>query len=330
MTQYDCEATVAGLMRALPYIRLYRGRVFVIKFGGSLIAEPEALRQVVEQVKVFQEVGIRVVLIHGGAPQTTALARKMGFETPFVAGRRVTTPQAMEAAVMALNGTANTAVLSACRAVDLPAIGMSCVDAGLVRARLRPPVEIPDAQLGSVTVDFGQVGDIASVDRTILDRLIDSGFVPIVSPVSADDQGRLLNINADTVASAIACAVDAEKLVFLTDTPGILENKRDLSSMVSCIDLAGLEAMEGRGVIDGGMLPKVSAARAALSGGVRRIHMVGFRQRLSLLMEIFTNEGAGTLVVRDLAALPPAEQGATPATDAGAARATIRTGAAGG
>jgi acetylglutamate kinase len=312
MTVCDREATMAGLMRALPYIRLFRGRVFVIKLGGSLGAEPDALRQVLEQVKVLQEVGIRVVLVHGGGEQTTALARRLGIETRFVGGRRVTTPQALEAAVMTLNGTVNTAVLAACRAAQLPAIGVSCVDAGLTQVRVRPPVEVTNEASEPITVDFGEVGDIVSADGTVLERLISSGFLPVVSPISATDHGRVLNVNADTVASTIACALDAEKLIFLTEIPGILENKNDRSSMVSCIDLAGLSAMEACGALDGGMLPKVNATRAALAGGVRRIHMVGFRQKLSLLIEIFTNEGVGTLVVRDLAALPPAEQGATP------------------
>ncbi|MGD1148164.1 MAG: acetylglutamate kinase [Thermoanaerobaculaceae bacterium] len=306
---YDREATMAGLTRALPYIRLYKGRVFVIKLGGALGSDGAALRQMAEQINVLREVGIRVVLVHGGGPQTTDLAGRLGIETRFVNGRRVTTPAALEAAVMTLNGSVNTAVLAACRAAHLPAIGVSGVDAALLRARLRPPVEV-EGEEGPVEVDFGEVGDLVSVDRTVLDKLLAAGFVPVVSPISADDGGRVLNVNADTAAATIACALDSEKLIFLTDTPGILEDRADLASMISCTDLSGLAAMEQRGALVGGMLPKVNAARLALGGGVRRVHIVGYRQAQSLLIEVFTNEGAGTLIVTDIGELPPAEHGA--------------------
>jgi acetylglutamate kinase len=313
---YDREAAMAGLTRALPYIRLYKGRAFVIKLGGSLSTDAVVLHQTAEQINVLREVGIRVVLVHGGGPQTTALAERLGVETRFVNGRRVTTPAALGAAVMTLNGSVNTTVLAACRAVHLPAVGVSGVDAGLLRARLRPPVAI-EGDGGPVEVDFGEVGDLVSVDRTVLDRLLGAGFVPVVSPISADESGRLLNVNADTAAATIACALDAEKLIFLTDTPGILEDRADPASMISCTDLAGLAAMEGRGALAGGMLPKVNAARAALAGGVRRVHIVGCRQPHSLLIEVFTNQGAGTLIVNDVGELPAAEQGADGAATAG-------------
>jgi acetylglutamate kinase len=305
---FDREATMTGLTRALPYIRLYKGRVFVIKLGGSLGSDGAALRQMAEQINVLREVGIRVVLVHGGGPQTTELAGRLGIETRFVGGRRLTTPAALEAAVMTLNGSVNTAVLAACRAAHLPAVGISGVDAGALRARLRPPVEVNGDQ-GPAEVDFGEVGDLVSVDRTVFERLLAAGFVPVVSPISADDTGRVLNVNADTAAATVACALDAEKLIFLTDTPGILEDRADLASMISCTDLAGLAAMEQRGALAGGMLPKANAARLALAGGVRRVHIVGFRPAQSLLIEVFTNEGAGTLIVKDLAELPAAEHG---------------------
>jgi len=321
MTHDEREAAMAALLEALPYFRLYRGRTFVVKLGGSACAEPATLARIVDQVKVFHETGIRTVIVHGGGPQTTALAARLGVETRFVGGRRVTTPEALDAAVMALNGTVNTRILAACRAAQLPALGLSCVAAGLARAAVRPPVEAPDGAGGTLTVDFGEVGDIVSVDGSVLAPLMAGGLVPVVSPISCTDQGRLLNVNADTAAAAIACALDAEKLIFLTDAPGILENRRDPSSMISCTDLAGLQALEERGALDGGILPKVRAARTALAGGVRRVHVVGFRRPLGLLVEVFTNEGCGTLIVKDLAALPAAEQGAAPLAPGTGARA---------
>jgi acetylglutamate kinase len=305
---FDREAAMAGLTRALPYIRLYKGRVFVIKLGGAASTDAAVLRRLAEQVNVLREVGIRVVLVHGGGPQSTELAGRLGVATRFVGGRRVTSPEALETVVMTLNGTVSTAVLAACRAVHLPAVGVSGVDAALVRAARRPPVEVEDGGTREV-VDYGEVGDITGVDAAVLQCLLAAGYVPVVSPLAADDDGRVLNVNADTVAASLACALEAEKLLFLTETPGILEDRADKASMISCADLATLAAMEGRGALAGGMLPKVNAARAALAGGVRRVHIVGYQPNLALLTEVFTNEGAGTLIVRDLAELPAAEQG---------------------
>lgn len=207
---------------------------------------------------------------------------------------------------MALNGTINTAVLAAFRSAEVPAAGLSGIDGGLIYARRRPPRTM-DVEGRPTEVDFGWVGDIVDVNVEILDRLLDGGFVPVVSPLCADEGGQVLNINADTVASAIARALGAEKLVFLTDIPGLLENAADSRSLVSYVDLPGVDEMEQRGAITGGMLPKVAAAREALGGGVARVHMVGYRVRSGLLREVFTNEGAGTLMVRDQAELLPGE-----------------------
>jgi acetylglutamate kinase len=207
---------------------------------------------------------------------------------------------------MALNGTINTAILAAFRAAEVLAAGLSGIDGGLVVARQRPP-RVMDVDGVPTEIDFGRVGDIVDVNVEILVRLLDSGFVPVVSPLCADDGGQVLNINADTVASAIARALAAEKLVFLTDNPGLLENAADPRSLVSYVDLPGVDEMQARGAITGGMLPKVAAAREALGGGVARVHMVGYRVRSGLLREVFTNEGAGTLMVRDQAELLPGE-----------------------
>lgn len=315
---HDREAMLAALTRSLPYIRLYRGHLFVLKLCGAMGSDPDALREFVEQATVLCEFGIRLVIVHGGGPQATGLAERLGVESRFVEGRRVTSPQMLEAVIMALNGTVNTAVLSACRSVGLPSIGVSGVDAGLLAARVRPPVVVTSKE-GSFTVDYGEVGDIAGVDRTVLDRLVSAGFVPVVSPLAADDRGRILNVNADTAASQIAVALQADKLIFLTDTPGLLEDKRDPNSLVSYTDLTGIASMEAKGMLDGGMRPKMSAAQAALAGGVKRVHVVGYQAKASLLVEVLTNEGAGTLIVRDISELTPGEQEAAAETQQGAA-----------
>ncbi|HUC44032.1 MAG TPA: acetylglutamate kinase [Candidatus Sulfotelmatobacter sp.] len=296
---FDRETAMEALTQALPYVRLYRGKVFVIKLGGASTDDAASLRRLVEQVGVLSEFGIRVVLVHGGGAQTTALAERLGVPTKLIDGRRVTSPEVLDLAVMAMNGAVNTALLAACRATGLPAIGVSGIDAGLVLARVRD----------AVPVDFGEVGDIVSVDRTVIDRLLDAGFLPVVSPLSSTADGRVLNVNADTVASSLASALGAEKLVFVTDTEGLLDDPRDGASTISYLDLEGVDALERRGALRGGIVPKIRAARAALSGGVHRVHLVGHAHPHGLLIEVFTNEGAGTLLVRSRADLSPAEQG---------------------
>lgn len=308
---YDRDVAMSSLKRALPYIRLYKNRFFVIKAGGAICGEPAALKALAEQLSVLRELGIKVVVVHGGGPQTTALSDRLGLATTFVQGRRVTDEKTLDVAVMTINGTVNTAFLAACRAVDLPAVGLSGVDAGLIRATRRPPQTFESGGQ-TVSLDYGLAGDIAAVDLTAIDAAVDAGLVPVISPLASDESGQVLNINADTVASTIARELKADKLVFMTDTPGLLEDKSNHASLVSYTDVKGLALLQGRGCIDAGMLPKVKAATDALNQGVKRVHMVGYRVREGLLIEIFTNEGAGTLIVRDASELTPSEQaGAT-------------------
>jgi acetylglutamate kinase len=298
-------AETAALKHAVPYIRLFRGKTFVIKAGGGALERAATLDALVEQVEVLHQVGIRVVLVHGGGSQSSDLARALGDEPRFVAGRRVTDERALGVAAMVLSGSVNTALLAAFRRLGVPAVGVSGVDAGLVRARRRPPVKV-DGQ----TVDYGHVGDVEAVEPRVLTALLDAGYVPVVSPLSADDSGALLNVNADTVASALAVALDAEKLIFLTGAPGVLERADDSSSLVSYTDLAGLTRLRSAGALGGGMLPKAGAVETAIRGGVRRVHILSHDLPEGLLAEVFTNEGVGTLVVADVGALSPAEQAA--------------------
>lgn len=290
---------ISGLRQALPYLRLYRGRTFVVKLGGEACLDPRALRSLLEQVGVLSELAIRIVLVHGGGPQTTRLAERLGLATTKIAGRRVTDTATLETVILSINGEVNTALLSAARAVGLTAVGLSGIDAGLVRARRRPVVD---------GVDYGLVGDIESIDPRALRLLLDDGVVPIVSPIAAGDDGAPLNLNADTIASAIAQALGAEKLLFLLDRPGILEDADDPRSLVSYLDLAGLQAMIEQRAIAGGMLPKARAAAEALDGGVGRVHFLSAFERDALLREVFTNDGAGTLLVREKSELAPAER----------------------
>ena len=193
------DVVVSALRHAAPYIRLYKKKIFVLKAGGEVFASEETTRQLLEQVALLHQVGIRVVLVHGGGPQATELAEALGVPTRMVGGRRVTDSQTLDVATMVLNGTINTRILAACRELQVPAVGISGIDAGLIRAHKRPPVAVEGHPDGPV--DFGYVGDIDMVDTDVVLAQLENGLVPIVSPLSADDRGMVLNINADTVAA---------------------------------------------------------------------------------------------------------------------------------
>lgn len=305
ITGNDRAVVVSALKHAAPYIRLFKGKVFVLKAGGDVFADPERSRALIEQVGLLYQVGIRVVLVHGGGPQSTRLAEALGLETRFVDGRRVTDGDSLNVATMVLNGEINTRILAACRDLEIPAIGVSGVDAGLIRANRRPPVKRADGD----SVDYGFVGDVEAVHADVLRAQLDNGLVPVVSPLSCDPSGTLLNINADTVAAAIAAELGAEKLIFSTGAPGILRDRNDPESLISYVDRQALEELRESGSLAEGMLPKAAAIDAAIRDGVRRVHVISYRNPDSLLLEVFTNEGTGTLVVDDIAALSPAEQG---------------------
>lgn len=300
------DIVVAALKHAAPYIRMYKHKTFVIKAGGEIFATLESTRELLEQIAILHQVGVRIVLVHGGGPQSTELATNLGVTTQFIEGRRVTDEQSLDIATMVLNGQINTRILAACRDIDLPAVGISGVDAGLIRAHKRPPVDVAGHDAGPV--DYGFVGDIDSVAGDILRTQLESGLMPVISPLSADASGTLLNINADTVAAALAAELGAEKLVLVTGAPGILADRDDPGSLISYIDLNGLQELRAAGSLAAGMLPKATAIEAALNGGVGRVHVISFKLSDSLLLEVFTNEGNGTLVVQNIDTLSPEEQ----------------------
>lgn len=300
----DRAVVVAALKHAAPYLRLFQNKVFVLKAGGDVFASKRRSRALVEQVGILHQVGIRVVLVHGGGPQSTKLAADLGVESRFVDGRRVTDDASLDVATMVLNGQINTRILAACRDLEIPAVGISGVDAGLIQARRRPPVAGADGS----SVDYGFVGDIESVNADVIRKQIDNGLMPVVSPLSCDETGTLLNINADTVAAAIAAELQAEKLIIATGAPGILRDKDDPDSLISYVDRKALADLRANGQLADGMLPKAAAIEAAIQNGVRRVHVISYNNPDSLLLEVFTNEGTGTLIVDDIAKLSPAEQ----------------------
>jgi acetylglutamate kinase len=301
----DQSLAIRALKSAAPYIRMYKGKTFVVKAGGGVFADTESTRVLIEQIAILHYFGVRVVMVHGGGPQTTEVSEALGVPTRMVEGRRVTDQKSVDVTAMVLNGLINTRILGICRELNIDAVGISGVDAGLVLAHKRPPVKVEST--GEV-VDFGFVGDIDLVDTTVIRKLLDNGLMPVVSPLSADDKGILLNINADTVAAAIGATLGAEKLILCTGAPGILGDVHDSGSLISYTDLAGLKRMREEGRIVDGMLPKAKAIEEAIRGGVRRVHVVSYKAPEGILGEVFTNEGTGTLIVPDVNALSPAEQ----------------------
>src|SRR5690242_514979 len=308
MHKGDQSLAIRALKSAAPYIRMYKGKTFVVKAGGGVFADSAATRMLVEQISILHYFGVRVVLVHGGGPQLTEVSAALGNPSRMVEGRRITDQKFIDVTAMVLNGLINTQVLGICRDLDVDAVGVSGVDAGLVRAHKRPPVRSAAGEM----VDFGFVGDIDSVDTTVLRKLLDNGLMPVVSPLSADESGTLLNINADTVAAALGAALGAEKLVLCTGAPGILGSVDDPGSLISYTDLRGLQRLRAEGRIADGMLPKAKAIEAALRGGVRRVHVVSYKAPEGILGEVFTNEGTGTLIVADVNALSAAEQQSAP------------------
>ena len=305
MHRGDQALAIRALKNAAPYIRMYKGKTFVVKAGGGVFADVASTRVLIEQIAILHYFGVRVVFVHGGGPQLTELSTALGVPTRMVEGRRVTDQKSIDVSAMVLNGLINTRILGICRDLNIEAVGISGVDAGLVRAHKRPPVKVES--IGEM-VDYGFVGDIDAVDPAAVRKLLDNGLMPVVSPLSADDNGVLLNINADTVASALGAALGAEKLILCTGAPGILGDLSDPGSLISFIDLRGLKRLREEGRIADGMLPKAKAIEEAIRGGVRRVHVVSYAAPEGILGEVFTNEGTGTLIVADINALTAAEQ----------------------
>ena len=288
---------VNGLKDALEYTRLYREQIFVIKLGGEVLSSDEALANVAVQIALLESLSIRILVVHGGGPQASALTRRMGLEPEMVAGRRVTSPEVLEVAKMVYGGQLNINVVAALRGQGVSAVGLTGTDAGMVTVHRRPPVEITDDDGDTRTVDFGEVGDVDGVDTRLLDILLPRGHVPVVASLAADTGGQILNINADTLAAVLAGALGAEKLIYMTGAPGLLRDAEDPSSLVAFAAPEDLQALLVSKKVKGGMRPKVEACLEAVKGGVRRTHIIDGRTPDALLLELFTGHGSGTMIV---------------------------------
>jgi acetylglutamate kinase len=276
----------AGILaEALPYIREFSGKTVVVKYGGHAMEDPALADLFAQDVVLMRLVGMNPVVVHGGGPQISDLMRRLGKEPEFIEGLRVTDSETVDIARMALVGTVNREIVASVNRHGSLAVGLSGEDAGLIRVDPREE-------------RFGFVGDVRHIDPSILERLIREELIPIIATMGVDDAGQHYNVNADMVAGAIAAALDAEKLVYLTDVSGLYRDFSDTSSLVSAIDVAGLQALIDSGALADGMIPKVQSCMDALRGGVRRAHILDGRTPHALLLEFFTREGIGTMVTR--------------------------------
>ena len=277
----DPEAKATILAEALPYIREFSGKTIVVKYGGNAMRDLELFAQ---DVVLMRLVGMRPVVVHGGGPQITDLMTRLGKESTFVDGLRVTDAETVDIVRMALLGKVNREIVGAINRHGPYAIGLSGEDAGLVTVRQRDP-------------RLGFVGDVSRINTTILERQLDDEFIPVIATIGVDEDGQAYNVNADTVAGAIAEALAAEKLVYLTNVPGLYGDLHDADSLISQITAAELDAMLGNGSLSEGMVPKISSCVAALRHGVGRAHLLDGRTPHALLLECFTRQGVGTMVV---------------------------------
>jgi acetylglutamate kinase len=274
------------LVEALPYIRRFAGKIVVVKYGGNALAgtsDHDALALFAEDIVLMRLVGMRPVVVHGGGPQISELMRRLGKETQFVDGLRVTDAETVEIARMVLKGQVNPQLVAAINVHGNYAVGVSGVDGGLIRATARDPA-------------LGFVGDVTRIHPEVLHGLIDDEFVPVIATIGADETGQAYNINADTVAGAIAEALGAEKLVYLTDIEGLRRDVADAATLIRQTTAAELEQLVADGVIAGGMIPKVASCIHAVRHGVHNAHILDGRIAHVLLLEIFTDSGIGTMI----------------------------------
>jgi acetylglutamate kinase len=271
------------LAEALPYIREFSGKTVVIKYGGHAMSDPALSDLFAADVVLMRLVGMNPVVVHGGGPQISDLMRRLGKEPEFVDGRRVTDAETVDIVRMTLVGKVNREIVASVNRHGSYAVGLSGEDAALIRVDQRDPL-------------LGFVGDVREINPTIVERMLREELIPVIATVGVDDNGQAYNVNADTVAGAMAEALDAEKLVYLTDVAGVYGDWPDESSLISRIDVAGMEQLIADGKVSEGMIPKLESCVSALKRGVRRAHILDGRLPHALLLEFFTKQGVGTMV----------------------------------
>jgi len=278
------------LIEALPYIRNFWGRTFVIKYGGAAQVRDELKESFAKDIVMLNLIGIKTTIVHGGGPKISAMMQKMGKKPAFVQGQRVTDEETMSIVEMVLGGLVNKEIVSLINSHGGKAVGLSGKDGVLIKAK-KKLIKKPSETGVDEIIDIGLVGEVTNVDPHVIVSLEKDGFIPVISPVGAGPKGETLNINADHVASAVASALGAEKLILLTDVPGIIDKKENI---ISTLKKQQIRKLVGDGTISGGMLPKVQACLKAIENGVSKTHIIDGRVPHCLLLEIFTKEGIGT------------------------------------
>jgi acetylglutamate kinase len=280
------------LIEALPYIRQFFGKTVLIKYGGAAMLDPALRACTIQDIVLMRYVGMNPIVVHGGGPAINSMLKRLDIESHFTPqGLRVTDPATMEVVEMTLAGSVNKDIVNLINCAGGEAVGLSGKDGRMLYARKK------QSESGE---DLGQVGEITSVNVRVLTALCDSGMIPVVAPIATDEEGGTWNINADTAAGDIAAAVKAEKLVFLTDTPGLLREVGKPETLIKQVHASEVKTLKEEGVIAGGMAPKIDACIKALNHGVRRTHIIDGRVPHSMLLEIFTDKGLGSLVSRDI------------------------------
>ncbi|MBO8169434.1 MAG: acetylglutamate kinase [Thermoanaerobacteraceae bacterium] len=286
------------LIEALPYIKKFYGKTVVIKYGGHAMINCELKQAVIKDIVLMKLVGMHPIIVHGGGPEISKMLDRVGKQSRFVNGLRVTDAETMEIVEMVLAGKINKEIVSLINQHGGSAVGLSGKDAFLITAKPKE-VFVENEHGEKVTADLGHVGEVVSINPEILTTVIERGYIPVVAPVGVGENGESYNINADTVAGELARAIQADKLVLLTDVEGIMRDSHDPSTLISTLAVSQVPGLIKDGTISGGMIPKVECCVRALEGGVRRTHIIDGRLRHSLLLEIFTDEGIGTMVVPD-------------------------------
>ena len=290
--------TLDLLREALPYIQRFKGKTFVIKFSGKVTEDRNNLLSLTEELALLHQVGIRVCVIHGGGKQLTQLAQKLGVVQTVIEGRRVTDDDTLELAKMVFRGKINTEILAALRNSGIHAVGLSGIDGGVIKAERRPPKDVLNRRTGETEiVDYGHVGDVVDVDTRLINLLLENEYLPVISSLGADDDGKIYNINADTIASEIAVRLGAEKLILLSDVNGIYLDPSDPATKIDRLDTKEARRLIEAGQATGGMIPKLESLISILDRGVGSAHVIGGADRNGLLSEVFTDQGTGTMLI---------------------------------
>ncbi len=285
------------LREALPYIQRFKNKVFVVKLSGKVTDDPEQLASLAEEITLCEQVGIHVAVVHGGGKQLTTIAERLGITQRIVNGRRVTNDETLEIAKMVFAGQINMDILSALRRSGAQTVGLSGIDGNTINARRREIQKVLNQETGLLeTIDFGHVGDIVEINVRLLELLLTNDYIPVISSLGADEQGNIYNINADTIAAEIAAKLQAEKLILMTDVDGILLDKNDPSTRISRLNVEEAEKLVNEKIVSAGMLPKIAAIAHLIKRGVKSAHIINGSKRNALLHEVFTDEGAGTMI----------------------------------